>query len=70
MKVTDYPGAAMAVDGTVDDSLAGATWVEVYERVGRPTAYRIRFEFDIGSTTSSSSSTPGSSRVRPVGPGA
>lgn len=42
-------GVAIAVTGTVDDSLADATWVEVYERVGKPTAYRVRFEFEAGS---------------------
>jgi len=43
-------GAAIAVDGTVDDTLAIASWVEVYERMGHPTAYRIRFEVEIGSS--------------------
>ena len=42
-------GVSIAVDGSVDDSLAGATWVEVHERAGRPTAYRIRFEFEASS---------------------
>lgn len=39
-------GVAIAVDGAVDDSLASATWVEVHERLGRPSVYRIRFEFE------------------------
>jgi len=39
-------GVAVAVDGTVDDSLAAATWVEVHERLGRPAVYRLRFEFE------------------------
>jgi hypothetical protein len=43
-------GVAIAVGGSVDDSLGDATWVEVYERVGRPTAFRIRFEFEAGSS--------------------
>lgn len=43
-------GAAIAVDGTVDEALAAASWVEVHERMGRPTAYRIRFEVEIGSS--------------------
>lgn len=42
-------GAAIAVDDTVDDSLASATWVEVYERMGQPTTYRLRYEVEIGS---------------------
>lgn len=42
-------GVSIAVGGTVDDSLADATWVEVYERVDKPAAYRIRFEFEAGS---------------------
>jgi phage protein D len=41
--------AAIAVGGTVDPSLASATWVEVYERLGEPTSYRIRYEVEIGS---------------------
>jgi phage protein D len=43
-------GVAIAVDGSVDDSLADATWVEVHERLGRPAAFRIRFEFQAGSS--------------------
>jgi phage protein D len=42
--------AAIAVDGSVDQSLAVATWIEVYEHLGRPTDYRIRFEVEIGSS--------------------
>ena len=42
--------AAIAVNGSVDASLAGATWIEVYERVGQPTEYRLRFEVEIGSS--------------------
>jgi phage protein D len=42
-------GAAIAVDGNVDDTLAGATWVEVHERMGQPTTYRIRYEIEIDS---------------------
>ncbi|MDI6104122.1 contractile injection system protein, VgrG/Pvc8 family [Actinoplanes sp. NEAU-A12] len=39
-------GVAIAVDGTVDASLASASWVEVHERLGRPTVFRLRFEFE------------------------
>ena len=42
-------GAAIAVSDSVDDALAGATWVEVVERMGQPTTYRLRFEVSIGS---------------------
>lgn len=42
-------GVSIAVGGAVDDSLADATSVEVHERMGRPTAYRIRFEVEAGS---------------------
>jgi len=42
-------GAAIAVDGKVDDSLASASWVEVYERMGQPTTYRLRYEVEVGS---------------------
>jgi len=43
-------GAAIAVDGTVDDALAAASWVEVHERMGQPTVYRIRYEVEVGSS--------------------
>ena len=42
-------GAAIAVDGTVDDGLAAASWIEVHERMGLPTSYRIRYEVEVGS---------------------
>jgi hypothetical protein len=42
--------AAIAVNDDVDASLGAATWIEVYERLGRPTDYRIRFEVEIGSS--------------------
>ena len=42
--------AAIAVGGSVDQSLAVATWIEVYEHLGQPTDYRIRFEVEIGSS--------------------
>lgn len=42
-------GAAIAVSDSVDDALAAATWVEVHERTGQPTTYRLRFEVEIGS---------------------
>jgi phage protein D len=43
-------GAAIAVGDAVDDSLAAASWVEVFERMGQPTTYRIRYEVEIGSS--------------------
>jgi hypothetical protein len=42
--------AAIAVNDTVDASLGAATWIEVYERLSRPTDYLIRFEVEIGSS--------------------
>jgi hypothetical protein len=42
--------AAIAVNDTVDPSLASATWIEVHERLGHPTDYRLRFEVEIGSS--------------------
>ena len=39
--------AAIAVDGSVDQSLAVAPWIEVYEHLGQPTDCRIRFEVEI-----------------------
>jgi hypothetical protein len=43
-------GAAIAVDDSVDDSLAVASWVEVCERMGQPTTFRIRYEVEVGSS--------------------
>lgn len=43
-------GASIAVGGAVDDELASASWIEVCERMGQPTTYRIRYEVEIGST--------------------
>src|SRR5438876_6444000 len=40
-------GAAILVDGTADPELAGAASVEVDERLGEPTTYRIRYAIDI-----------------------
>jgi phage protein D len=40
-------GIAIAVGGSPDQELAGATWVEVYERMGEMTTYRIRYDIDI-----------------------
>lgn len=42
--------AAIAVNGTVDDSLGVATWIEVHEQMGKPTTYRLRYEIEIGSS--------------------
>jgi hypothetical protein len=41
-------GAAITVDGQADDKLAGASWVEVTERVGEATTFRIRYDIDVG----------------------
>jgi len=40
-------GIAIAVDGTSDDQLAEAVSVEVQERMGEMTTYRIRYDIDI-----------------------
>ncbi len=40
-------GATIAVDGRPDDELATATWVEVHERAGAPTTFRLRYEMDV-----------------------
>ena len=40
-------GIAIAVDGKPDEELADAAWVEVYERAGEMTTYRIRYDIDI-----------------------
>jgi phage protein D len=40
-------GIAIEVDGTADAELANATWVEVCERMGEMTTYRIRYDFDV-----------------------
>jgi hypothetical protein len=41
-------GAAIMVDGQADDKLAGASWLEVTERVGEATTFRIRYDIDVG----------------------
>jgi phage protein D len=41
-------GIAIAVDGTPDDMLAGAGLVEVEERMGETSRFRLHFGFDIG----------------------
>src|ERR1044071_9700156 len=39
---------AVKVNGTADPSIAsGASYVEVHERMGEPTAFRIRFQADV-----------------------
>ena len=38
---------AIAVDGTPNKELADAAWVEVYERAGEMTTYRIHYDLDI-----------------------
>jgi phage protein D len=43
-------GAAIAVNDAVDNALTAATWVEVHERMGQPSTYRLRFEVEIGSS--------------------
>src|SRR2546425_4875069 len=40
-------GAAIAVNGQPDAELGGATFVEVHERAGLPTTFRLRYEADI-----------------------
>ena len=40
-------GIAIAVDGRTDTDLAQATTVEVLERMGETTTYRIRYPTDI-----------------------
>ena len=40
-------GIAIAVGGTPDSDLAGTVWVEVYERMGEMTTYRIRYDYDV-----------------------
>jgi phage protein D len=40
-------GIAIAVGGSPDDELSDAVWVEVYERMGEMTKYRMRYDFDI-----------------------
>lgn len=40
-------GIAIAVGGKADAELANATWVEVHERMGEMTTYRIRYDFDV-----------------------
>ena len=38
---------AIKVNGAVDTQLAGASVVEVLERMGEPTTFRMRYEVDI-----------------------
>jgi len=40
-------GIAIQVGGTTDPELAGAAWIEVYERMGEMTTFRIRYDFDV-----------------------
>ncbi len=40
-------GIAIAVAGTPDEELSAALWVEVVERMGEMTTYRIHYDFDI-----------------------
>jgi hypothetical protein len=40
-------GIAIAVEGKPDQELAGATWVEVQERLGAMTTFRIHYEVDV-----------------------
>jgi hypothetical protein len=40
-------GIAIAVNGNPEPELAGATWVEVHERMGEMTSYRIRYDIDV-----------------------
>jgi len=40
-------GIAIAVGGTPDEELSDAIWVEVHERMGETTIYRIHYEIDV-----------------------
>jgi phage protein D len=40
-------GVAIAVAGVADAELAGARWVEVYERMGQMTTFRIQYPVDV-----------------------
>jgi phage protein D len=40
-------GIAIVVNGAPEAELAGATWVEVQERMGEMTDYRIRYDIDV-----------------------
>jgi hypothetical protein len=42
-------GIAVEVEGSPDADLANATWVEVTERMGETTTYRIRYDFSVSS---------------------
>jgi phage protein D len=41
-------GAAITVGGQTDDALNAASWIEVHERVGEATMFRIRYDIDVG----------------------
>ena len=41
-------GILVKVGGTADDELAAASLVEVHERMGEPTTFRIEYPIDIG----------------------
>jgi len=40
-------GISIALDGTADAELSDAVWVEVHQRMGEMTKYRIRYDIDI-----------------------
>src|SRR6266850_1857556 len=40
-------GIAIVIDGTADMELSDAAWVEVHQRMGETTKYRIRYDIDI-----------------------
>jgi hypothetical protein len=40
-------GISIAVDGTADAELSAAVWVEVHQRMGEMTKYRVRYDIDI-----------------------
>jgi hypothetical protein len=40
-------GLVVNVGGSPDQQLSDAVWVEVYERMGEMTKYRIRYDIDI-----------------------
>jgi phage protein D len=41
-------GASITVDGQPDDALGAASWLEVHERVGEATTFRLHYDIDVG----------------------
>src|SRR5215470_2766196 len=40
-------GIAITIDGAADTELSDAAWVEVHQRMGEVTKYRVRYDMDI-----------------------